>query len=76
MAADEQPAAQTWRDDPGWRLVFWDAEHYGDAEAPASPPDDAELAQPSVWASLYQDRRLVACWWRPFEQIAPAETTV
>jgi hypothetical protein len=58
----------TWRDDPGWKIVaflpaFWTKA--GFEEVPDRPTDNAELAQPPIWASLYDERRVVATWWRP-----------
>lgn len=54
-----------WRDDPGWCLVQCAPDRFD--EPPAKPTADAELAQPALWASAYDEsgRRVVASWFRP-----------
>lgn len=61
----EPPAAKSWRDDPGWRLVQYAPELWSESDAPDRPTDAAELANPPIWASLYDGARLVAVWRRP-----------
>ena len=66
MVADVETAVATdWRDDPRWRLVQCDPEQF--AERPEKPTAGAELAQPPLWASLYDEsgRRIIASWFRP-----------
>lgn len=55
-----------WRDDPAWRLVEYDASHFGTGVTipPQRPPAEAELAQPDRWCSLYVAGRIVATWTR------------
>lgn len=53
-----------WREDPAWRLIDYDHEHWGEQQPPTKPPPEAELAQPPAWASLYVGRRMVATWGR------------
>jgi hypothetical protein len=63
---EAETAVETdWRDDPGWRLVQCAPEGF-DAP-PAKPTAGAELAQPALWASAYDEtgRRIIACWFRP-----------
>jgi hypothetical protein len=62
-----------WRDDPAWVLVTYDPAHYAPEDL-VKPPEKAELAQPPVWASLYDGRRIVATWWRPKAPSPPRAT--
>lgn len=45
-----------------WQLVEYDTEFYAGRTPPATPPPEAETAQPSCWKSLYDGRRIVATW--------------
>ena len=56
--------ADDWRSDDAWTLVEWSPEHF--PEPPTKPTATAELAQPPVWASAYDEKgRIVATWHRP-----------
>lgn len=65
MAEAETAVELDWRDDPGWRLVECAADQF--EEPPAKPTAAAELAQPALWASAFDEsgRRIVASWFRP-----------
>lgn len=56
----------TWQADPGWMLAEYDAAEWGrrGVKPPDTPPGDAELAQPPIWATLYVGGRPVATWFR------------
>jgi hypothetical protein len=57
----------SWQTDPGWRLVAYDPEYWRAKKKrpPEKPTAKAELAQPEIWASLYDGSRPVATWQRP-----------
>jgi hypothetical protein len=66
-----------WRSDPRWRLILYDPERFDDVKkVPVTPTPQAELAQPPVWASLYEGNRIVATWWRPSAPTEPRATVV
>ena len=51
-----------WRDDPNWRLAYYDASAF-DGKIPSHrPDDDAELAQPPLYATTYRGGVPVAHW--------------
>ncbi len=55
--------SKDWRDDPAWRLVFFNPALFT-ATPGHRPHDKAELAQPGNWASLYHENRIAATWSR------------
>jgi hypothetical protein len=64
LPESEEAIKQDWRDDPGWRLAWYRAELWSEADAPNQPTAEAELANPPIWASLYDGGQIVATWSR------------
>lgn len=62
--SDRAATPASWRDDPGWRLVQYAPDLWSESDAPDKPTPEAELANPPVWASLYDGSRIVATWRR------------
>jgi len=79
LLKSEETTAPDWRDDPGWRLVSYAPGLWSDADAPNRPTAEAELANPPIWASLYDGGQIVATWRRPVaadEASDPSATVV
>jgi hypothetical protein len=66
-----------WRADPNWRIAAYDRDRFTNLKkVPQKPTPKSELANPPVWASLYDEDRIVVTWWRPSAPTEPRATVV
>lgn len=62
MSSATSSGRADWREDPRWRLIEYDPETFREGDLTDQPSPRAELANPPVWASAYDGRRIVATW--------------
>lgn len=61
MGEQQQRVSENWRDEE-WVLVSYDPTFW--TSPPRKPTPQAELCGEGYWASVFDDRRIVATWVR------------
>jgi hypothetical protein len=69
-AIAQKRSQRGWRDGPGWRLANYDPTAYPDGPPPDRPSNEAERANPPIWASRYVNHRPVATWFKDVARTA------